>query len=567
MKVFRTISLYLYSDKWYKKKKSKLQLKILELLSSHKRLSKSDARRELKHRELKHRHHWPEISDAFNKLRNRGFIEIIAKDTRKRGKPEIYYRLTDDGIAVLISENHSPDRFWSLAIHYCYSREENEQVSLQTINDFYEFFSKKIFKFSSGRNSIIILDKVNDVCYDWLNRSGILNSDGIEEHTIIDSTRILAGHLLKVLKLLVLSPDLTIDEISFRSGIPIDALDAAIKTITMPSNGMFVSTKIPMDRDYVSKFKQQFLEHCFIVSREAEQGKRFKLSIFGIILFLTYVHQKNRSFSPSFIQTLTAYYDTIASNYGDLLPLIFGKWSLQKERLKYTAMDNFSIILDKERRYCGNFSTSVVLEGAKEYYENMKNIIQCNSYTTKEIYNAGYEAFKKILGEKQSEERQTKSKSRKVQTNPTDFTKVEPVMRKIYEFWQLIRYEEAQNYASELFQGKQTISSIEIYSMSVQDEITFVYYLNLLKKYLQMDLGFLDLAVNAKKTERLDNPHNALTKILEEDNEIGHWFSNWMKDIRQYENETFEIIKNYEETKHFAFKEERIDEEEAKSWI
>jgi hypothetical protein len=40
-----------------------------------------------------------------------------------------------------------------------------------------------------------------------------------------------------------------------------------------------------------------------------------------------------------------------------------------------------------------------------------------------------------------------------------------------------------------------------------------------------------------------------------------------MKDIRQYENETFEIIKNYEETKHFVSKEEGIDEEEAKSWI
>lgn len=554
--MFRMISLYLYSDKWYKKKKPELQLKILELLSSHEKLSKSEVRRI-----LKERHYWPEISNAFDKLKNGGFIEIIEQDMRKRGKPQIYYRLTDDGIAVLILENPSPDKFWSLVMHYCYCRGENEQVSIQTIDDFYGFFSKRIFRFSSGHNSIIILDTVNDVCNDWLNRSKLLTSGGIKELTFIDNTRVLAGHLGKVLELLVYSPDLTMDELALRSGISIDVLEGAIKTITMPSDGTFNDKKWPTSREYISKF----LEHCFIVSRETEQGKKFKLSIFGIILFLTYVHQKYRS-SHSFIKSLTKFYDAIALNYGNLLPLILGKWSLQKRRLKYTAMDNFCIILDKERRYRG-FSTSVVLEGLNEYYENMKNIIRRNSFTTNEIYDAGYDAFKEILS-RRSEERQNKLKSSKSKTHSNDTIKVEPVARKIYEIGQLIKHKEAQSYASELFKDQQMVSSIEIYSRSVQDEITFVYYLNLLKKYHGMDLPFMaEWTENPESLESVGNPHEILTKILEEDDEIDQWFSNWMKDIRQYENETFEIIKNYEETKHFVFKEERIDEEEDKSWI
>ena len=552
------ISLYLYSGKWYKKKKPTLQLNILELLSSHRRLSKTEARQVLKD------HHWPEISNAFDELKKRGFIEIATKEIGKPGKPQVYYRLAEDGIAALILENPIPDRFWSLVMHYCYSRDQTEQVSLQTINDFYGFFSKKIFRFSSGHNSILMLDRINDVCIDWLSRSGILTSVGIKKHTINNNTRVIAGHLLKVLELLVGSPDLTIEDMALRLGTPIEALGAAIKTMTMPSNGKFVVTKIPLDGHYVSKFKQQFLEHCFIVSRQTEQGKRFKLSIFGIILFLTYAHQKYRS-SPSFIKTLTEYYDTIASYYGNLLPLILGKWSLQKRRLKYTAMDNFGIILDKDRRYRGRFSTSVVLEGVNEYYENMKNIIRHNILTTKEIYNAGYDAFKEIANRKRSEERENKLKSSKKKSNSYDTAKVEFMVHKIYEIWQLSRYKEAESYASELFKDQQMASPIEIYSRSVQDEITFVYYLNLLSRYQGMDLPFMKEWT--EKPERLGNPHEILAKIQEEDDEIDRWFSDWMKDIRQYENETFEIIKNYEETKHFVFKEEGIYEEEAKSWI
>jgi hypothetical protein len=228
-------------------------------------------------------------------------------------------------------------------------------------------------------------------------------------------------------------------------------------------------------------------------------------------------------------------------------------------------MDNFGIVLDKDRRYRGRFSTLVVLEGVNEYYENMKNIIRHNMLTTKEIYNAGYDAFKEIANRKRSEERENKLRSSKKKSNSNDTTKVESIIHKIYEIWQLIRYKEAESYASELFKDQQMASPIEIYSRSVQDEITFVYYLNLLSRYQGMDLPFMKEWT--EKPERLGNPYEILAKIQEEDDEIDRWFSGWMKDIRQYKNETFEIIKNYEETKHFVSKEEGIDEEEAKSWI
>jgi hypothetical protein len=552
------ISLYLHSGKWYDKKKPVLRLKILDNLSSSKQLSKSQARKM-----LKGSHHWPEISNAFDNLKTHGFIEAIVRDTSKQGNPEIFYRLTADGIAVLIIENPSPKRFWYLMMHYCHSREENEKVTIQTINDFYDFFSKRIFRFSSGHNSLIMLDTLNDVCNDWLNRFSLLSPSKINESDFVDNTTLPDGHLhLKVFKILINSPDLTIYDLSLRLGVTPEPLEEAINSMSMPSDGNFVTRAIPLDKHYVTRFRQLFLEHCFIVSTDTTRGKNFRLSTLGIILVMTYMHRKYRN-SESFIKILTKYYDEIAYNYGPLLPLIFGKWQILKKRLKYMAMD-FGMILDRERRNQGKYSTSVLLGGINEYYDGMKNIISYNSLTTKEIYNAGYNAFQEVLDRNLIEKRQSKSKSSKMKTTSNDTTKVEPVLQKIYEIWQMLRYQEAEINIKELFQGQQMASPIETYSRLVQDEITFVYYINLLERYQGLDLPFMKERL--KNLDRLEDrrppPHEILTRLLEEDDEIELWFTNWMKDIRQYQNEISEIISNYEKTKHFVLGEKRSDEED-----
>jgi hypothetical protein len=321
----------------------------------------------------------------------------------------------------------------------------------------------------------------------------------------------------------------------------------------MPSSGNFITAKIPLDKHYVSKFRQMFLEHCFIISRDTKRGKSFKLSTLGIILFMTYAHRKYRN-SSTFIKRLTEYYDILAVNYGTLLPLIFGRWRILKKRLKYMAMD-FGVILDKESRYRGKFSTSVLLGGVNEYYESMKNIVRSNNLTTEEIHKAGYNAFHEVINRYRIDKSKNKLKSYKMTTNFNDIAKLESVGHKIYEISQIMRYQEAEINVRKLFQGQHLVSPIEIYSKLVQDEVTFVYYINLIARSLSPGLLFVDELI--ENPLRVDTPHEILTKILEEDIEIDRWFTNWMKDIRQYLNEISGTIINYEETKHFLFKEER----------
>ena len=550
-----------YSDSWYDKryKKPTLQADIINLLVTQGNLSMS-----MVQNSMHVHHHLSDISDAFNKLKAQNLIEE-KKAKRKRGhtpgQPPKYYRITKNGVAALILENLSPAAFWRLMLDYCYSRDEDEQVTLEVINDLYSFFSDRFFRFSSGRNSKIMLDIVNDVCHDWLKRFGLFNSNGISESSAIDSR---PHYLLKILKLLAYSPDLTIDEISMRSDIPIETLNASFKAFSMPPSGMFLPKKMSLDKRYYSKFIQYFLEHCFIVSTETQQGEKFKLSIFGIMMLLTYMDQRNHYSSSSYVKTLEKTFDAIASNYGNLLPLIFGKWSLHKKLFKYMAMQNFRIILNKEERYHGKFGSSVVFEGVKEYYESMKNIILYNNLTTKEIYDSGYDALKDDRIHKQSSKRHVNVKSSNTKTNSNDNRKKRPIIQKMFELSILHKYENAQNYVTKLFRYQQSSIPIEIYSTGMQDEMTFAYYLDLLRCYQGLDIRYAKKHFN--DIEKFDSPNEALSKMLEQDTEINQWFSKWIKDIQQYQTETFEIITNFEKSKHVAFKEERIDTKGAESW-
>jgi hypothetical protein len=557
------ISLTYSSDpnwSWYDKnhKKPTLQLKILYLLSTHGNLSMSMAQN------LIHKHHLPDISDAIGKMNDPDRNLIKEKEFKgkwhKLGKRPICYQLTEQGMAALISENPHPDTFWNLLLNYCFSRDEDDLVSLQIINNLYSFFSDRFFRFSSGRNSKIMLDTLNDVCHNWLKRFGLLSSDRTLKSSAIDGR---PHYLLKVLQLLAHSPDLTIEEISLRSDISIETLNVSLKALSMPSNGMFLPKKMSLDKEYYSNFIQYFLEHCFIVSSGTQQGEKFKLSIFGIMLLLTYMDQRNHSFSASYIKKLDETYDMIASNYGNCLPLIFGKWPLQKKLLKYMAMQNFRKLLNKEERYSGKFKTSVVLQGIGEYYESMKNIVLYNNLTTKEIYNSGYDALNYHVS-KQPSKRHINLKSNKAKTNSNGIHKRRPIIQKLVELSIMHKHQYAQNYAIELFRDRPTSIPIEIFSRGMQDEMTFIYYLNLLQRYQGLDIRYARKYLD--DTEKICSPYEALSIMLEQDGMINQWFSNWMKDIRQYQNDTFDIIKNYEETKQFVFKEERIDKEEDERW-
>ena len=83
------------------------------------------------------------------------------------------------------------------------------------------------------------------------------------------------------------------------------------------------------------------------------------------------------------------YYDKIAHNYQDKLPLVFGKWNLLKNVLKLFSAYNFDIVLSREMRSRDFDKISITRGGNKELYDSIREIKLQTRLQLAEIANAG----------------------------------------------------------------------------------------------------------------------------------------------------------------------------------
>src|SRR5206468_7083469 len=80
-----------------------------------------------------------------------------------------------------------------------------------------------------------------------------------------------------------------------------------------------------------------FLSHLVVASTNE---KKYELSLLGVLLMLATISlMRQQQKSSSFV----SYYDKVASNYSEKIPIIFGKWKLLKDIL---YLDSCPSILD-----------------------------------------------------------------------------------------------------------------------------------------------------------------------------------------------------------------------------
>lgn len=86
---------------------------------------------------------------------------------------------------------------------------------------------------------------------------------------------------------------------------------------------------------------------------------------------------------------LEEYFDKIALNYHDKLPLIFGKWSLLKKELGSLFLyDNFDFLL-YNKAFSVNMGTSIWLGGNKEFCDNLQALADRSAKMLKVLYIQG----------------------------------------------------------------------------------------------------------------------------------------------------------------------------------
>ena len=139
------MTIYLDEKKFNNLTKSPMRIKVLQSLALKGKLSKT-----MVESLFSKVHYYPDISNAFDNLLENGLIEQSGKRIG-RGRPEVFYRITDEGLALIIYKYHQdPKEFWSLLVGYCHHRDE--QVSLARVEEFYSLFVNKHLKYPSGYN-------------------------------------------------------------------------------------------------------------------------------------------------------------------------------------------------------------------------------------------------------------------------------------------------------------------------------------------------------------------------------------------------------------------------------
>jgi len=305
------MTIYLDENKFNDLTKSPLRIKVLESLAIKGKLSKS-----MVESLFSKMHYYPDISNAFDNLLQNSLIEGAGKKVG-RGRPEVFYRITDEGLALIIYKyHHDPKKFWSLLTGFCYHRDE--QVSLDRVDEFYSLFVNKHLKYPSGYNYFFQLDLFSKMSDKWI-------QDNAKNKNKISLEQ-------KVIETLSMYPAIALNELVKRIKEP--RQEKVIKVLdryTMKK--LHYTDTYDTDAQYLD-----LMHHCIVtVGHTAKGVETYELSLFGIIIAMTLVryHEMGRIGSLFYNGILLQdYYNKIASNYKYALPLIFGKWYLLKTHLR-----------------------------------------------------------------------------------------------------------------------------------------------------------------------------------------------------------------------------------------
>jgi hypothetical protein len=541
--VINTIHLS-QNKKWHVTRKPKLQFEILACLVLHGKLSKG-----MIESLLKHRNH-ADIIYAFNKLEDKRLIkksEIY--NPFARGRRQYSYEITYDGLKLLITYDAHPLKFWKTLIGYCHHYDEG--LTLKQVEEFYDLFREKYMKYKNHGFSFQ-LDIFDNMCHDWLDNIILkTGKPSIEQ---------------KVIEILAIHRGLTFKELVRKSGAREQELNKCLSTYTLKSYKPPADKTVYLYQGVIGKRYNKkywdFLLHSVITSKQnSKDGKKtYELSLFGVILALFLVRyydmdklkQGLHCNDISFID----YYDKIAYNYQDKLPLIFGKWKLLKDVLKLFSAYNFDVILSMEMRLRDSDKFSITRGGNKELYDSIKEIKMATRLQLDHIANAGRLVWpihipnvpnSYYIPDVQDGDYLVKN-GINFHDNP-NLEKINVVSQKLYEIILSLNPLEYGFYGSFSLEPEIIEKISSQLEKEFADEITAFYYFHLCFDY-QFDTRVERPRKYSSSVKHSNDrlpiyttPKSCLLSVLQNDKEnpsISEWYYKWMNDINNLQKDVYE---------------------------
>ena len=133
-------TVHLENQRWYSKKRPKLQFDILGCLILKGKLSKGETETILKKRH-------GDILKSFDILEKKNFIIKQERIVRK-GRLQYKYAITSKGIEVLINDEFTTaQKFWKIIYGFCHHYYNGNDTS--QIDKFFDLFFKKYLHYSN----------------------------------------------------------------------------------------------------------------------------------------------------------------------------------------------------------------------------------------------------------------------------------------------------------------------------------------------------------------------------------------------------------------------------------
>jgi hypothetical protein len=494
-----------------KGKPPRLKYNILEFLTLRGSCSKAGLKNGLGR-------YYPDISHSVDDLNLTGHIRFAGKRVG-RGKMEVYYAISEKGIRALLYVLN-PIRFWEILHGYC--QNSDEMVTWDKIEEFYQIVIRRHLKYSDhGFTSQ--LDIFDDLCNNWLPQT-IVKSNGIT--------------LQKVIETLATHPKITFELLLEKTHEPKKRVKEVLRShssTSKPHEEYFSFFLEMLDKGYTDFL----IQNIIITTQDANNTKpTYELSLFGVMLCLFIIRYNDMGKLKGGLyreSSFEEYYDKIASNYENKLPLIFKKWNQLNGILGVFTYYNFDIVLDGEIRSNSKYLPSVRKRGNKELIDGIKEIILDNRELMSDFVDAGWKVLGKYI--------------LRDAVNRPDLIRVSWLCFKFGELLMLLHPIPSVSPTPSIgmmgfTKGNRGI--LEDMEKSFADEITAFYYMNLRNDSnirVSEPRKYYDSIESLKPLDK--TPKQCLSLLVEQDKEkplIKEWLSKWKDDLIRIQKEVLANI-------------------------
>ncbi|MBS3926281.1 MAG: hypothetical protein KGZ34_06300 [Nitrosarchaeum sp.] len=481
------------------KQRDKIQIHILRKIATDGKHSKKSLEIELE------KHH-PVIDNAVKQLLKKNFIvKTYGSLTDKPGQPQKFYRLTEKGILVLIDEIKIPlDEFWKMLFRIFNSK--GIFYSSESVN------SKK--KFVNERNIVLKNITIEQLIKKYENNVLGYKREYALSHIYqkIPDVQFLAGFNFSP------SEKLIIETIALYGSLSLEELSIKLsKRITIP---------------------QKLLHPYFLIKKL--DNKKYDITILGIqyVIFVIFKQLKH----DSQMQKMRI----LIENQKIILPLIFRKWvwltkffsnrelfnalidaiDTNQRQLPFQTDSGIQEILDSHRNLEEVYNRKIKQEyevGSKIRYEiayNIAHLTGFHSKNTEKNYEKNLEILSSLLNDTSVDYllNDTSGDYRRNVEKPFQL-----VIDELDKLNALLGFESVELSLHDEMKKQRLVE----YERIKSDSLSFRFYSILLSQIYQ-------------KKEEPDKWSN----FLKMDQDIMPWYSNWIKEIGDFEGRNIEYRNN-----------------------